>query len=511
MNLPRLQTLFAAAALAAFASFAMADDANLEQQWPGFFETAEDVGSPSLAGLTRYDAESQSYTLRGAGVNMWAGEDQFQFVYRRIMGDFIVTARARFVGEGVDLHRKLGWIVRESLDTGSMHVNACVHGDGLTALQYRNELGGPTEQVVSPDVAPDVVRLERRGQVFILSTAVFGQRFTSVEYEHAGLGEELLVGLYLCSHNPEVVEEAVFDNVRVTVPAWAGLQPYRDYLGSRLETLDVATGAGSIVYSTPEGIEAPNWTPDGKTLIYNSGGKLYRFDLASGAPSLLDTGFADRNNNDHVLSFDGSMIAISHHAAEHGGKSIIYKLPVEGGEPQQITEQGPSYLHGWSPDGKFVIYTAQRNGQYDIYRSNTDGTGGETQLTNTPELDDGSEYSPDGGKIYFNSTRSGLMQLWRMNADGSQPEQVTDDAFNNWFPHVSPDGRNIVFLSYGQDVKPDDHPYYQRVYLRSMPVDGGEPKVIAYLYGGQGTINVPSWSPDGKRVAFVSHTVLPAR
>jgi TolB protein len=183
----------------------------------------------------------------------------------------------------------------------------------------------------------------------------------------------------------------------------------------------------------------------------------------------------------------------------------VYTVPVGGGTPRRVTPLGPSYLHGWSPDGRFLLYTGQRDGEFDIYRIPAEG-GEEVRLTTTRGLDDGSEYSPDGRWIYFNSVRSGTMQIWRMRPDGSAPEQVTDDGFNNWFPHVSPDGRWIVYLSYMPDVAPSDHPWYKHVYLRLMPAAGGPSRVIAYVYGGQGTINVPSWSPDSRRVAFVSNT-----
>jgi Tol biopolymer transport system component len=206
-----------------------------------------------------------------------------------------------------------------------------------------------------------------------------------------------------------------------------------------------------------------------------------------------------------VLSFDGGMLAISHHSAEHGNQSLVYTVPTTGGTPKLVTPNGPSYLHGWSPDGKYLVFTGGRNDQFDVYRIPASG-GEEERLTTHEALDDGPEYSPDGKHIYFNSTRSGRMQLWRMNADGSEQVQVTNDEFNNWFPHLSPDGREIVFLSYLPDVDPSDHPFYQHVYLRKMPIAGGEPQVIAYIYGGQGTINVPSWSPDGRMVAFVSNS-----
>jgi Tol biopolymer transport system component len=162
-------------------------------------------------------------------------------------------------------------------------------------------------------------------------------------------------------------------------------------------------------------------------------------------------------------------------------------------------------LHGWSPDGKSLIYTGIRNGEADIYRIAAKG-GAETRLTDAKGLDDGSEYTPDGRMIYFNSERSGRMQIWRMKVDGSQQEQVTNDEFNNWFPHVSPDGKSLVFLSYGAEVAPGDHPFYQHVYLRKMPLAGGTPSVIAYVYGGQGSINVNSWAPDNRTIAFVSNS-----
>ena len=180
-----------------------------------------------------------------------------------------------------------------------------------------------------------------------------------------------------------------------------------------------------------------------------------------------------------------------------------------GGTPKLITPLTPSYLHGWSPDGKWLVYTGGRKDEFDIYKRASDGSGDEIRLTDAKGLDDGPEYSPDGRFIYFNSTRSGTMQIWRMRPDGAEPEQLTRDEYNNWFPHVSPDGNWIAFLSFSKDVAPSDHPYYKRVYLRLMPTRGESgAKVIAYIYGGQGTINVPSWSPDSKMLAFVSNTKL---
>jgi len=420
-------------------------------------------------------------------------------------GNFILTARTAFIGEGVEAHRKIGWIIRPGLETDSAQVSAVVHGDGLTSLQFRRSKGTATEEIKSTATAPDVVQLERKGNTYVMAVAHFGAPFVTEQVSDMALGDEVYVGLFVCSHNNHVVEKAAFRDVRITVPAKDGFVPYRDYIGSNLEILDVQSGHRKIVYSVPDSLQAPNWTKDGKALIYNRNGRLYRFDLARNSPVAIDTGIAVNNNNDHVLSFDGKMIGISNQSKEDDNKSIVYVLPSVGGKPRRITASGPSYLHGWSPDGKFVIYTGQRNGEFDIYRMSVGG-GDETRLTTTQGLDDGSEYSPDGKYIYFNSTRSGTMQLWRMKPDGSEQKQITNDDYNNWFPHISPDGQWICFLSFPKDVPPGDHPFYKRVYLRLMPIGGGQPKVVAYVYGGQGTINVPSWSPDSKRVAFVSNT-----
>jgi Tol biopolymer transport system component len=271
--------------------------------------------------------------------------------------------------------------------------------------------------------------------------------------------------------------------------------------------MPIDTGHRTILHEVADSLQAPNWTLDGKALIYNHNGRLYRFDLASRQPAVIDTGFAIRNNNDHVLSFDGTVLGISHHAEEDQRRSNVYVMPPGGGVPKRVTTQGPSYLHGFSPDGKFVIYTGQRNNELDIYKMAVGG-GEEIRLTTAPGVDDGSEYTPDGQWIYFNSARTGRMQIWRMRPDGSQQEQITNDAHNNWFPHIAPDGRSMVVLSYGQDVAAGDHPFYRHVYLRHMGIDGSSPKVIAYLFGGQGTINVPSWSPDSKSIAFVSNSAF---
>ncbi|GHT66985.1 hypothetical protein AGMMS50239_29380 [Bacteroidia bacterium] len=275
---------------------------------------------------------------------------------------------------------------------------------------------------------------------------------------------------------------------------------------SKLEIYNTETGQKTVLKEFPYRIEAPNWTKDGKYLIYNSSGKLYQIDINQPENDMIiNTGFAGNCNNDHVLSADGKRIAISHGTREDG-KSRIYILPLAGGIPALITPMAPSYLHGWSPDEKTLAYCADRNGNFDVYSIPAEG-GVETRLTTAEGLDDGPEYSPDGKQIWFNSSRTGLMQVWRMNPDGSEQTQVTfDTERNSWFPHVSPDGKQVVYIAYKKDdVSASDHPPGKNVELRIMPLKGGEAKTVVHLFGGQGTINVNSWSPDSKRFAFVSY------
>jgi len=477
----------------------------------GRFADSADVGGPEIAGSTAYDAPVQTYRMTAGGTNLWGASDQFQFAWNKVTGDFILRTRIEFIGQGVEAHRKLGWMVRSTLDTDSAYADACVHWDGLTSLQFRRSKGAATEELRLNIRGPDVIQFERRGGVFVISAAHSGEPFVSAALNGIDLGDEVFAGLFLCSHNGKVKEAAEFRDVRIIRPAKAGFRPYQDYIGSTLEILNVYTGKLEEIHHSAEPFEAPNWMPDGHTLIYNLSGTgpnkglLRTFDLTSGAIAPLDTGLCIHNNNDHVLSFDGRQLGVSHHSAADGGQSVIYVLPASGGAPRRVTAKAPSYLHGWSPDGQWLVYTGGREGKYDIYKIPAAG-GDEIRLTSTPGLSDGPEFSPDGQYVYFNSARTGSMQLWRMKPDGSTQEQLTHDGFNNWFPHVSPDGKWIAFLSFGADVKADDHPYYRQVYLRLMPADGGAAKVIAYVYGGQGTINVPSWSPDSTRLAFVSNS-----
>jgi|WetSurMetagenome_2_1015567.scaffolds.fasta_scaffold49047_2 TolB protein len=466
----------------------------------GLFSHHEDVGAPTIRGAASFDAATGDYAIQASGTNMWFGKDEFHFAWKKITGDFILQARIEFVGRGTDPHRKVGLMVRSSLDAGSPHVNVSRHGDGLTSLQFRRTDGANTEEIRSEVTGPDVLQLERKGDVYTMSVARYGEVYTTSQLTDVKIGNEAYVGIFLCSHNPAVTEKAVLRNVRLVRPAPDSLVPYREYLGSDVELLDLASGVRRVVHHVADSIQAPNWTEDGRRLILNRNGRIWALDLSSRQVTEIDTAPMTRNNNDHALTFDGKMLGLS-----GGSPSTVWTVPVMGGTATQITPTGPSYLHGWSPDGKTLVFTGQRNGDYDIYSVPAAG-GPETRLTTTEGLDDGSEFTPDGKWIYFCSTRTGRMQVWRMRPDGSGQEQLTFDDFNNWFPHVSPDGKSVVFITYGPEIPAADHPWYKRVYLRRMALDGGKVTVVAYVYGGQGSMNVNSWAPDNRRIAFVSNS-----
>jgi Tol biopolymer transport system component len=481
----------------------------------GVFQNVADVGSPKNAGSTVYDAATQSYTMRGSGYNVWFNRDEFQYAYNKLKGDFILTANFELKGQGKEPHRKVGWMVRYGNDAESAHASATIHADGLIALQWRELRGAfmrdPQDQIVFPKKKASTIQLERSGSKMIMRVAAWGEPLQTVgSHEMNNMPEEVLAGLFLTSHNVDETEEARIWNVRIDKPVADNYNPGRDgYLGCRLELLSVFDGNRKVIHQSATRFEAPNWMPGGKQLLFNEGGSLYKIPIEGGTPEKLNTDFADRNNNDHGISFDGKMLAISHQVqGQPGGGSTVYVLPLAGGTPKQVTLKAPSYWHGWNPNNKEVVYVGQREGSqvYHLYKMNING-GPEIQLTtHTTGHVDGPEYSPDGKYIYYNGNETGTMQLWRMKPDGTGKEQITFDEYHNWFPHISPDGKWIAYISFPPDIPPNSHPSYKRVTLRLMPVAGGAPKVIAYLYGGQGTINVPSWSPDSKQIAFVSNS-----
>jgi Tol biopolymer transport system component len=482
--------------------YSQADIAAPADSTVGVFDGHGDIGHVLGRGSVEYDTVKKSYHISGSGENMWFTSDAFQFVWKKMSGDVSLTADIRWIGTGGNPHRKACLLVRQSLEPNSPYADVAVHGEGLTSLQYREIPGGPTREIQANVSGPQRVRIEKEGDYVFMSLAREGDTLRSAGGSFKfKLNDPFYIGLGVCAHDSNATEQAAFSNVEITSGKQKSIG--EPMLESTLETVTIASTDRRVVYTSRDHFEAPNWSRDGKHFLFNQDGRLYTLPVAGGKPQLLETEFATRCNNDHGISPDGSQLAISDQSKD--GKSRIYILPIGGGTPRQITAVGPSYWHGWSPDGKTLAFCGERNGEFDIYTIPAAG-GEEKRLTNTPGLDDGPDYSPDGQYIYFNSERTGMMQIWRMKIDGSGQEQITSDNYNNWFAHPSPDGKWIVFVSFEKDVK--GHPANKDVMLRMIPTAGGEIQVLAKLFGGQGTMNVPSWSPDSKTVAFVSYRLV---
>lgn len=490
----------------------------------GIFSSAGDVGAPSTIGPGAAAYDAGVYTITGGGENMWAAADHFHYVWKKVSGDVSLEAAIAFVATKPDTgapdpHRKAALIIRQTLDADSVYADAAVHGDGLTSLQWRDATGAVTHEVQSNVVGPKRLRLDKRGAYVAMSIAGAGE-----ELHPAGgaaridLTGEFYVGIGVSAHNPGRLETAAFSNVALGVPPAITGTPT---IVNTLETISLRSKDRRVAYvvTQPGRIEAPNWFPDAtNTLYFNTGGRLFKVQAEPPGtkpnparlrvPAPVDLGDLTRINNDHGISNDGRFWAISDQSQTIDGKrpSLIYVVPAAGGAARRVTDQGPSYFHGWSPDGSRLADRAERGGNFDVYTVAATG-GPETRLTTAEGKDDGPEYSPDGQYIYFNSERTGGMQVWRMKTDGTGQEQITTDAADNWFPHVSPNGLSMVFLTYEKGV--GDHPENKDVMLRVMDLATRKVETLARLFGGQGTINVSSWSPNSQHLAFVSYQLVP--
>ena len=470
----------------------------------GIFETHSDVGTVLHPGSVDYDSAKRTYTISGSGENMWLAADAFQFVWKKVSGDVTLTADISFLTTTGNEHKKAVLILRQTLDADSVYADVALHASGLTSLQFRDEKGAVTHEVQSNRSAPKRLRIAKRGDYVYMSLAADGgEPSVAGGWLRIPLQGTFYVGLGVCSHDKDVVEKAVFSKVELTQPAAA--QAGKPTLYSTLETVEIDSTDRRVHYLAPGRFEAPNWTRDGEAFLFNRDGHIERLAVDGDSPVKIDTGLATRCNNDHGISPDGTQLAISDNSQEDHN-SLVYIVSIAGGAPRRMTQKSPSYWHGWSPDGETLAFVGQRNGDFDIYTIPAAG-GDETRLTTAKGLDDGPEYSPDGKYIYFNSERTGHMQIWRMKSDGSEQEQVFSDDLNNWFPHISPDGKWMVVLTYGADVT--GHPENKDVMLRLMSLADKKITVLAKFFGGQGTINVPSWSPDSQQLAYMTYALVP--
>lgn len=495
----------------------------------GLFSNSGDIGKPSTIGpgSSSYDAATKTYTITGGGENIWSTSDHFQYLWTKMSGDVTLTADIVF-GSGEpatgapEAHRKACLMIRQSLDSDAVYADAASHGEGLTSLQWREAKGGVTHEIESAETGPKRLRIEKRGDYVAMWIANPGEPLRPAGgAARVELSGDFYVGLAVSAHNPGRRETVTFSNVEIapTAPIVAG----KTTMINTLETISLRSKDRRVAYVAvqPSRFEAPNWYPDAtNTLYFNNGGKFFKIqtDLPSVAPNpnrlktpeQIDLGILTRINNDHGVTADGRTWAFSDQSQTLPGgtqrPSLVYTMPNGGGPAKRVTDQGPSYFHGWSPDGKTLVYCAERNGNFDVYAISADG-GQETRLTTADGKDDGPEYSPDGQYIYFNSERTGSMQVWRMRPDGSNQEQLTSDEAENWFPHVSPDGKTLAFLTYQKGV--GDHPENKDVMLRTMNLATKQVDVLAKLFGGQGTINVDSWAPNSQYLAFVSYQIVP--
>jgi TolB protein len=480
------------------------------------FDTNSDVGITPVKGSVEYDASTGEYRISGGGENIWGATDAFQFAWKQISGDVAITADVRFLGTGVIAHRKAALMIRQNLDAGSAYADVAVHGDGLTSLQFRPAAGGATQEIKSDLKGPVRIRIERRGNSFtLLAAGAQGESLKPSGPATVVLQDPVYIGLAVSSHKADLLETAVFSNVKVE-----SLTPPRPRYSSKLSIYDLKTKQTRTVWEAKEVFEAPNWSPDGKYLLINMRGKLYRIPAEGPVPPEPEAVHLDpalRCNNDHNLSPDGRLIAISASTATSRG-SQVYVAAADGSNVRMLAAKVPSYFHGWSPDGKYLAFVGQRNGVYNLFRVPASG-GEEERLTSKPPYDDGPDYSPDGKWIYFNSNRSGNWDVWRMPASGAGPEdakaeRVTSDDWEDWFPHPSPNGKHLVVFSFPAGTKTHND-RMAGVQLRMMPLPGSKLKTagarietLTTFFGGQGTINVNSWAPDSKRFAFVVYAPI---
>ena len=307
------------------------------------------MGKIELPGSVSFDAATKQYRVTGSGANMWGSVDAFHFVWKKVDGDLELSAEVNWEGAGKNAHRKAGWMVRQDLSADAPYADAVVHGDGLISLQYRRERSGPTLEVKTPFKPPASIKLERHADVFTLSVAARGESFRPAASVTVSLSGEVYAGLVVCSHDAAVSETAIFRDVQFKHEPIAPGQPrVRE---STLETIAIDSGLRTIVYRAKEHFEAPNWSRDGRSLFFNRGGRIYTLPVAGGTAVALDTGKADRCNNDHGLSPDGRLLAISHTDRGCGSRSSR-SCRVQAGRPSGSRRWGRRTGMAGRPTGR---------------------------------------------------------------------------------------------------------------------------------------------------------------
>jgi len=479
----------------------------------GDFTVQSDIGSVSPPGNASYSAAKDTYTLTGAGANTWYHVDDFHYLWKKMSGDVALTAEIRFPAvtyqHPPDPHRKGILMFRQSLDSGGIYAAAAVHGSGMTALQYRRERGANSEDIELNIDAPQVVRIEKRGDVFTLYLSQQGEPLhpvgASIELH---LQAPFYVGLGVVSHDVQTVDQVEFSRVRVlALPApTKGAARVRYSTLRTIQTEDQYRRAMVIRTGTAV-MQSANWLPHSPDIyVYESGQMLaipYLDPAAGGAARMIDTGSLVDCSGNYGVSPDGRSLAVSC-AQVHGGPHQVYVLPPGGGgTPRQVTHGAQSFFHAWSPDSMTIAFTRGRASKADIFT--VPATGGEAQQLTHDTINDGPDYSADGKFIYFDSARSGQLQIWRMRADGSAAEQITDDDSRNSSPHLSPDGKSLAFLA--QPPGSDDA--IGPASIRIVTLNDGLIRTLTQLQGDRDSFSMYGWGDD-HHLAFVSYDLLPA-
>jgi TolB protein len=475
-------------------------------QSPGIFDGQSDVGAVNPPGSAHFDASTGVYTISSAGANLWGTTDGFHFLWKKATGDIALTADIDFpVKTGTHSeHRKAILIFRQTLDADSAYADAAQHGSGLIGLQFRQTKGDTTQSIELNIDAPSRVRLEKRGDTFTMFVSLHGEPLhQSGAAIKLHLDEPFYAGIGLSAHDPNAVETATFSHLELAPLAAPGPVLY-----STLQAIEIDPAAprSTVAFSALGRAMAPNWSRDGSSLVFTQDGQIYAVPAdGKGTPRQIDTGLAFDCSGSHGFSPDGKLFAVTCSMPGMTGRHLVI-IPSAGGTARLVTAD-VGYFHSWSPDGKTILFTRGGHGANNIYAISVDG-GPETALTAGTGISDDPDYSADGQSIYFNTDRWGGMQIARMRPDGSHVEQVTFDNFHNWTPHPSPDGKSIVFISYPSEVT--THAANKDIALRILSTSDNKIRVLTNLVGGDGSMNVANWSPDSKRLAFVSYQLLPA-
>jgi len=477
----------------------------------GVFEGQSDVGSVNPPGAAQYSLATGIYTVNSSGADLWSTTDGFHFLWKKASGDVSLAADIDFPAKtGMhNPHRKAVLMFRQTLDADGAYVDVAQHGSGLTALQFRPAKGDTTESIELNVDPPSRLCLEKQGDIFTMLVSLHGEPLhPSGASMKLHLDEPFYVGVGVSAHNPADLETATFSHLEYQQLAPQGAPPALT-LYSTVQAIQIDPGSrrSTVVYTARARAQAPNWSRDGASLIFNQDGRLYNVSVdGKGTAQPIDVGAATGCNGSHGLSPDGKWLAITCTTPGNPGNRV-YIVPTSGGTPRMVTANPDSYFHSWSPDGKTILFTRPSHGSGNIYSISVDG-GAETALTTGAGISDDPDFSADGQSIYFNTDRWGGMQIARMNPDGSHVEQVTFDQFKNWTPHPSPDGKSIAFLSYNPDVT--THASDEDIALRILSTGDNKIRVLTRLIGGNGSMNVPDWSPDSKSLAFVSYQMIPA-